>query len=152
MLQPQVGGRRGTSSLQLLSLQSCQDEVRKRKSLRSPKTACGRMFSCNHSTPVPSFAAALCSKTAAEAASPVCGCTDRPARVGAQPASTKSVVSDSSCKLFVSEIEVQSSRNWFSAYRDIAQRGRVRRRQTNGHHNIINIHEAKLVCTFGPGT
>jgi hypothetical protein len=58
--------------------------------------------------------------------------------------SIKSVSSDCKCKQFISERNVQNSRNGISADYDRTQRDQVTRRQNSGHQkNCIKIHETK---------
>jgi hypothetical protein len=58
MMQLQLGGQKGTSSLQLSRVcRYAKEEMRKRRSQRTLETTTGRVFSSSHTAPGQSFAA-----------------------------------------------------------------------------------------------
>jgi hypothetical protein len=153
MLQAQVGGGRGTSSLQLPRLQPRQGQDPKEKVAENAQGCIGKgvYFHPHHPwTVLCGGTAQQHTATAAALSIPTCtglpchsGRNECPASLEAQPTSTKSVSSDSECKHFVSEWHVQSSRNSISAGHDRAQWGLVRKQNSGHHKNFIKTYEAK---------
>jgi hypothetical protein len=120
MLLLQVGGRRGTLSLQLS--RHAKEERRKRKLQRAPKTTIGRVFSSSHTTPGLSSAAVLHNNTQqAQPQPPSIAQAFTPSREAQPTRGTQSVSSGSECKQFASGGHVHSSRKDISADHDRAQ-------------------------------
>jgi hypothetical protein len=59
ILQLPVGGRRNPHPTKYLGCRHAEEEVRKKKTQRTPRTTTGREFSSNLTTPGTSLAAAL---------------------------------------------------------------------------------------------